>query len=332
MSVSAPIFSTPLNPASRPLADDQKTTRSFWQQVLHDTLSRTGTRLGLLWISILVFAAVFAPLLANTHPIVAKIDNHWSSPLLHFLAPTDAILMLSAAAVLVLALLGRIRLGKRVLALLVFELLLIPACYLSIHPPLTVDWQEFRDLDRAGRIQYKLMAPIPYSPNDYLRDFPDAPLNAPSRDHLLGTEANGADILSRMIYACRIALSIGLVSTGISLTIAIIVGGAMGYFVGRFDIIGMRLIEMFEAIPTLFLLICIVAFWGRSLYLMMAVIGLTTWTSDAPFHPRRISAPAEAGFRAGRRCCRASATLDSLPPPASQRHLPDSRDVPLRRR
>ncbi len=86
-----------------------------------------------------------------------------------------------------------------------------------------------------------------------------------------------------MIHACRIALSIGLISTGISVTIAIIIGGTMGYFVGRVDILGMRLIEIFEAIPTLFLLICCVAFIGRSLYIMMAIIGFTTWTGDARF-------------------------------------------------
>jgi peptide/nickel transport system permease protein len=62
-----------------------------------------------------------------------------------------------------------------------------------------------------------------------------------------------------------------------------IVGGTMGYFVGRVDILGMRFIEIFEAIPTLFLLICCVSFFGRNLYLMMAIIGFTTWTGDARF-------------------------------------------------
>ena len=57
----------------------------------------------------------------------------------------------------------------------------------------------------------------------------------------------------------------------------------MGYFVGKVDILGMRLVEVFEAIPTLFLLISFVAFFGRNLYLIMAIIGLTTWTYDARF-------------------------------------------------
>ncbi len=86
-----------------------------------------------------------------------------------------------------------------------------------------------------------------------------------------------------MIYACRIALAIGIVATSISLVIGIVVGGLMGYFVGRVDILGMRFIEIFEAIPTLFLLITFVTFYGRNLYIMMAIIGLTGWTGSARY-------------------------------------------------
>lgn len=52
----------------------------------------------------------------------------------------------------------------------------------------------------------------------------------------------------------------------------------MGYFSGIFDIIGMRLVEIFEAIPTLFLLLTFVAFFGSNLYMLMVIIGLTSWT------------------------------------------------------
>jgi peptide/nickel transport system permease protein len=86
-----------------------------------------------------------------------------------------------------------------------------------------------------------------------------------------------------MIHACRIAMSIGFISTGIAIMIGIVIGGIMGYFVGWTDLLGMRAIEIFEAIPTLFLLIAIVAFFGRNLYIMMAIIGLTSWTPDARF-------------------------------------------------
>ena len=62
-----------------------------------------------------------------------------------------------------------------------------------------------------------------------------------------------------MLHASRIALSIGFIATGISVLIGIIVGGLMGYFVGKVDLIGMRLIEIFEAVPTLVLLLTVCA-------------------------------------------------------------------------
>jgi len=258
-------------------------SRSFWRQVGHDTFRRTGARLGAVWIAVLVFAAVFSPLLANTQPILVKNDGQWSSPLLRFLAPTDVILFVTALVTVILLLLPRISLAKRTMGAIIVIAISTLLAFAFVKPPLTVDWQKYRDLERAGRVQYKISALLPYSANDYLRDFPDAPLQPPSRSHPLGTEANGGDVLSRMIHACRIALSIGIISTGISLVIGIIIGGIMGYFVGRVDILGMRLIEIFEAIPTLFLLITFVAFFGRDLYMIMTIIGLTGWTGDARF-------------------------------------------------
>jgi peptide/nickel transport system permease protein len=140
-------------------------------------------------------------------------------------------------------------------------------------------------------VQYVLRAPVPYSPTDYLRDMPEARRTPPSRQHWFGVEDAGADVLSRMIHASRIALTIGFISTGIAVVIGVVIGGLMGYFAGVLDIIGMRLIEIFEAIPTLFLLITFVAVFsdhpwfrgGGRIYMMMAIIGLTGWTGDARF-------------------------------------------------
>ncbi len=100
----------------------------------------------------------------------------------------------------------------------------------------------------------------------------------------MGTEQSGADVFySRMLHACRIALSIGFISTGIAVIIGVFVGGVMGYFSGTVDILGMRLIEILEAVPTLILLLTVCAFFGRNLYLMMAIIGLLSWTGYARF-------------------------------------------------
>ncbi|WP_292363909.1 ABC transporter permease, partial [Methylophaga sp. UBA1464] len=68
-----------------------------------------------------------------------------------------------------------------------------------------------------------------------------------------------------------------------ALVIGTIIGGLMGYFSGIVDIIGMRLVEIFEAIPTLFLLLSFVAFFGRSIYMMMVIIGITAWSGYARY-------------------------------------------------
>jgi peptide/nickel transport system permease protein len=141
--------------------------------------------------------------------------------------------------------------------------------------------------EAAGEYDWVVFAPIPYSPMDYQRDRGDTGLESPlsqrSRSHWFGTEQNGADVLSRMIHASRIALGIGFVATGIAMLLGIIIGGLMGYFSGVVDMLGMRLVEIFEAVPTLFLLLTFVAFFGRSLYIMMVIIGITSWPGYARY-------------------------------------------------
>jgi len=106
--------------------------------------------------------------------------------------------------------------------------------------------------------------------------------------HWAGTEDSGADVGARLIIATRVALSIGFVSTGIAVIIGVIFGAIIGYFGGWVDFIGMRIIEIFMAIPRLFLLLTIIAFlppkWSPyMLYAMMVVIGLTSWMPSARF-------------------------------------------------
>jgi peptide/nickel transport system permease protein len=135
-------------------------------------------------------------------------------------------------------------------------------------------------------VQFVVRAPLPYSASDRLRDQfdPDRPHpRAPSKQNWLGTEGNGADVLSRMIHACRIAMAIGFIATGIAVVIGSVVGGLMGYFVGWVDLLGMRLVEIFGSIPTIYFLLVFVAFFDRNLYMMMVIIGLTTWVGDARF-------------------------------------------------
>ena len=261
--------------------------RGYAARVLGAAFVRLGARIGAIWIGVLIVAACFAPLLANTHPLLMHADGTLQSPALQHLGTTDVVLMCTVlvAAALLFARRPLRASAVALLATLAGSALLGAAL---TDPPVLVVYEQYREAERAGKIEWAIHAPIPYSPKDYQRDAGDTGLEAPlgspgARTHWFGTDENGADVLSRMIHASRIALGIGLIATGIAMFIGIAVGGLMGWFSGIVDLAGMRLVEIFEAVPTLFLLLTFVAFFGRSLYLMMVIIGLTGWTGYARF-------------------------------------------------
>lgn len=258
---------------------------SFGRRILRKALAGVRVKVGLAWVGLLLFVAVFAPFLANSMPLLMSKEGVISAPVLSYLTAQDATLL---AAFFLGLLIWRLSLsaGRRVLLLAAGVALVGVFASWLVRPPALVVYDEFRGPAYTDA-DWRIMPPIPYAPTDYLRDYGDtgleAPLADPERVHWMGTEENGADVLSRMIQASRIALGIGLVATSIAMLIGIVIGGLMGYFSGVVDIIGMRLVEIFEAIPTLFLLLTFVAFFGRSVYIMMVIIGLTSWSGYARY-------------------------------------------------
>lgn len=261
-------------------------SRPWSQLVLAALLGRLGARIGLAWILLLVVVATFAPFIANTHPLYLVSEGQVSSPALAHLEPEDWV-WLAGFALGVILLLVPGRLWLRVLLFIAGVIVASVAAYSLVKPPAITVYEQYRALEAAGKVERVVRAPIPYSPKDYLRDYGntgiEAPLAAAERTHWFGTEENGADVASRMIHAARIALGIGFIATGIALLIGTLIGGLMGYFSGVVDIVGMRLVEIFEAIPTLFLLLTFVAFFGRSIYMMMIIIGITSWSGYARY-------------------------------------------------
>lgn len=259
-------------------------SRSLFRQAVADTLSNSFARAGLCWLLILAFFAVFAPFIANTHPIAMKVGGTWSSPLLKNLTPSDVLVLIAGCTAAFLVVSRRFSFGRLLLIELCVVIIATIPSSLLVRPPENVDYTQYRTWAAEGRIQRAIYTIIPYSPRDRLRDQPDARLAPPGRQHWLGTDTNGADLLSELIHASRIAISIGFLATGISVVLGVIAGGLMGYFAGLLDLLGMRFIEIFESIPRLFLLILVTAFaHQRNIYLMMIVIGLTGWTGYARF-------------------------------------------------
>lgn len=88
---------------------------------------------------------------------------------------------------------------------------------------------------------------------------------SPSREHMLGTDKLGRDIMSRIIYGTRASLLIGLLSVLISAVIGIFVGAIAGYFGGATDNILMRLLDIYQSIPMMLLCLVLAAILGPSL-------------------------------------------------------------------
>ncbi|MGD8912636.1 MAG: ABC transporter permease [Candidatus Thiodiazotropha sp.] len=260
--------------------------QSYWRRILGQTFVRWGARLGLLWVGILALMGIFAPFLASSFPLLLSQEGEISSPVLSYLQPVD-VLFLVGFITLLLLYPWRITVLRKFFIMIFVLAVTALFAYLWVKPLQLVIYEQYRVADAAGEYDWVLYAPIPYSPKDYQRDRGDtgleAPLSQQSRAHWFGTEQNGADVLSRMIHASRIALGIGFVATGIAMLLGIIIGGLMGYFSGVVDMLGMRLVEIFEAVPTLFLLLTFVAFFGRSLYIMMVIIGITSWPGYARY-------------------------------------------------
>lgn len=243
--------------------------------------------MGACWLGLLLFAAVFAPLLANSRPLLMSVNGVVSSPAFNYFSAIDVTLLIVFMAALILFVWRRFSAGRTLLMLAVLTVVVYLLSNQFFKPPKLSVYESFRESNIAKNADWLISAPVAFSPKDYLRDYGDTGLQAPSisgeRVHLLGTEANGADLLSRMIHASRLALGIGFVATGIAMIIGVSIGGLMGYFSGIVDIVGMRIVEVFEAVPTLFLLLTFVAFFDRSVYIMMVIIGLTSWPGYARY-------------------------------------------------
>ena len=113
----------------------------------------------------------------------------------------------------------------------------------------------------------------PYNPTAITPEFGAAP----SSLHLLGTDAVGRDVLSRLIDGARVSLSVGIVAVSIYVTIGTVLGALAGYYGGWIDAVIMRLADIVLSFPSLLLILVLVAVVGSSIWNIMVVIGLLGW-------------------------------------------------------
>ena len=124
---------------------------------------------------------------------------------------------------------------------------------------------------------WALRAPNPYhhSTLDYFAPLPNpAP---PSARNWLGTDDRGRDVLARLIYGFRISVLFALALTAIGVLLGIVTGALQGFFVGKTDLLFQRFIEIWGAMPELYLLIIFSAVFDPSIGLLLILLSLFGW-------------------------------------------------------
>lgn len=99
----------------------------------------------------------------------------------------------------------------------------------------------------------------------------------PIKGHLMGIDGAGRDVLSRILYGLRTSMSFGLLLVVGSMVLGIAAGALQGYYGGLLDISGQRLIEIWSALPFLYIMILMGSIYGRSFSLLLFCYGLFNW-------------------------------------------------------
>ncbi|WP_420798348.1 oligopeptide ABC transporter permease [Lysinibacillus tabacifolii] len=124
-----------------------------------------------------------------------------------------------------------------------------------------------------------ILAPIfaPFDPAEITGEF-SAP---PSLQHLLGTDQVGRDVLSRVIYAARVSLAVGIGAVAISAIIGTVLGLISGYFGGMIDGVVMRITDMFMSFPYILFILVVASIVGPGLTNIILILGVLGWPGIA---------------------------------------------------
>ena len=164
------------------------------------------------------FTSFFLPLLVNNKALLVRYEGHYYFPLLRYY-PASAF-------------------GQRALG----------------EPNYRTLAETFRE-QRGGN--WAILPPYPYSPTESLFELPGSPPHRPSLQHFFGTDDRDRDIFARLTYGFNVSLTFALLVLVVSYAIGITVGAMLGYYGGKLDILGLRLIEIWSSLPFLYTIIII---------------------------------------------------------------------------
>ncbi len=99
----------------------------------------------------------------------------------------------------------------------------------------------------------------------------------PCKGHYLGLDSSGRDVLTLILYGFRIAFSFGILLVLSAMVLGTLIGSVQGYYAGKVDLITQRLIEIWQAMPFLYILILIGSVFGRSFWMLLMLYGIFNW-------------------------------------------------------
>lgn len=135
------------------------------------------------------------------------------------------------------------------------------------------------ELEKGDWWVWPLIQWDPFESNSFVETYP-AP---PSSSNWFGTDDRGRDVLTRLLYGLRYTLSFAIGSWMLTYLLGCMVGATMGYIGGRLDLLGMRFVEVFESIPTFFVLITVISIFSPSLPLLIIFMVLFAWTGISQY-------------------------------------------------
>ncbi|MCC7006124.1 MAG: ABC transporter permease [Ottowia sp.] len=192
-----------------------------------------------LWIFIALFGlSLFAEFLSNDKPLVIHYQGQWYSPVTHT----------------------------------------YPEYLFGGDFPTPADYLDPFIRDRLNQTgNFAIYPPNHYS-FDTLNYFSSQPHPAPpSRENWLGTDDRGRDVFARLVYGFRLSILFAMGLTAIGVILGVLSGALMGFFGGRFDLLAQRGIEIWSAMPELYLLIIFSALFAPSLALLIVLLSLFGW-------------------------------------------------------
>ena len=140
----------------------------------------------------------------------------------------------------------------------------------------------FRFLDQKFEKEEKgnfvIMPPYPYGPYESLLDELEGDTTqGPSWGHWMGTDDRGRDVFARLIYGFRISIIFALFVVSMSYFIGISIGACLGYFGGRVDILGQRLVEIWSSMPFLYTIMIVASIWEPNFGMLAFLLAGFRW-------------------------------------------------------